>query len=169
MITEGPVPRATKGGDVLAPVAERGARGGPAGPDTGRAGLRPGGTQGHDRSPRPDELSGADVTTTLTDEGTVSIFLVIDHGTAEGLGIQAVRLVTRSEAIESLHQAVLGPAGGYAEAILEAAGLSPWHDHGSQFLPDVSQRELGFLGSTTRPSFVRARGAMVAPSGSSGP
>jgi len=104
---------------------------------------------------RPDELWGTDMTTTLTDEGTASIFFVIDHCTAECLGIHAARRGTRFEAIEPLRQAVRTTTGGYEQAILEAAGLSLRHDHGSQFLSDVYQQELRFLGITSSPAFVR--------------
>jgi len=55
---------------------------------------------------RPDERWGTDGTTTLTDEGNATIFVVVDHGTTECLGIHAARRGTRFEALEPLRQAL---------------------------------------------------------------
>ena len=104
---------------------------------------------------RPDTLWGTDLTTTITEEGTASIFVVVDHCTAECLGVHAARRGTRFEALEPLRQAVRETTKGYAEAAFETSGLTLRHDHGSQFLSDVYQDELRFLGIRSSPAFVR--------------
>ncbi len=120
-----------------------------------RAGRRHG-PKAHDRSiipDQPDVMWGTDATSTLTGEGNATIFFVIDHCTAECLGIHAARPGTRFEALEPLRQGVGACFGSFDEGV--AAGLSLRHDHGSQFISDVFQDELRFLGITSSPSFVR--------------
>lgn len=122
-----------------------------------RAG-RPHGPKAHDGSiipDQPDQLWGTDATSTLTGEGNAGIFFVIDHCTAECMGIHAARPATRFEALEPLRQAVERTFGRYGEAIAGASGLSLRHDHGSQFISDVYQDELRFLGIESSASFVR--------------
>jgi len=104
---------------------------------------------------RPDPLWGTDLTAALTGEGTASIVFVVDHCTAECLGIHVARPGTRFEALEPLHQAVGSVFGDYAEAIALEVGLSLRHDHGSQFVSDTYQHELAFLGITSSPAYVR--------------
>lgn len=101
----------------------------------------------------PDVMWGIDATSTLTGEGVATIFLLVDHCTAECLGIHAARPGTRYEALEPLRQAVASSFGSFAERV--ANGLSMRHDHGSQFISDVFQDELAFLGISSSPSFVR--------------
>jgi len=116
------------------------------------------GPKAHDRSiipERPDQLWGTDATSTLTGEGNTGIFFVVDHCTAECLGIHAARPATRFEALEPLHQAVERSFGRYAEDVARSSGLSLRHDHGSQFISDVYQDELRFLGIDSSPSFVK--------------
>jgi transposase InsO family protein len=102
---------------------------------------------------RPDVRWGTDGTSTLTDEGNATIFVLIDHCTAECLGIHAARRGTRFEALEPLRQAIGGSFGEYREGV--AVGLELRHDHGSAFVSDVYQSELKFLGITSSPSYVR--------------
>ena len=102
---------------------------------------------------RPDERWGTDGTTTLTDEGNATIFIVVDHCTSECLGIHAARRGTRFEALEPLRQAVRTSFGEYREGI--AHDLELRHDHGSMFVAEVYQDEVRFLGITSSPSFVR--------------
>jgi putative transposase len=114
------------------------------------------GPRAHDRSIIPDQADvmwGTDATSNLTGEGNATIFFVIDHCTAECLGIHAARPGTRFEALEPLRQGVGACFGDFDEGV--AAGLSLRHDHGSQFVSDVFQDELRFLGITSSPSFVR--------------
>lgn len=102
---------------------------------------------------KPDEMWGTDGTSALTGEGNATIFFVIDHCTAECLGIHAARHGTRFEALEPLRQAVRETRGAFAEAI--ATGTALRHDHGSQFISHAYQDEIHFLGIESSPSFVR--------------
>lgn len=102
---------------------------------------------------RPDVMWGTDATSTMTAEGNATIFVLIDHCTAECLGIHAARRGTRFEALEPLRQGIPHTLGEYAEKV--AVGLVLRHDHGSQFVSDVFQDELDFLGIESSPSFVR--------------
>jgi transposase InsO family protein len=86
---------------------------------------------------RPDKRWGTDATSTVTGEGTATIFFVVDHCTAECLGIHAARRGTRFEAIEPLRQAVRFSLGMYAEGAALEFGLELRHDHGSPFISDV--------------------------------
>ena len=102
----------------------------------------------------PDVMWGTDATTTLTTkEGNATIFIAVDHYTAECLAIHAARPGTRYEAVEVLRQAVRGAYGAYGPAV--AVGLLMRHDNGSVFISDVFQDELKFLGIESSPSFVR--------------
>jgi transposase InsO family protein len=102
---------------------------------------------------QPDVIWGTDATSCLTDEGTATIFIAIDHFTAECVGIHAARHGTRFEALEPLRQGIRQHFGGYRADV--ADGLSLRHDHGSQFMSDAFQDELHFLGITSSPAFVR--------------
>jgi transposase InsO family protein len=121
-----------------------------------RAG-NPHGPKAHDgtiTTSRPDQMWGIDLTSTMTtQEGNASIFILVDHCTAECLGIHATHRATRFEAVEPLRQGVMGVFGAYDDAA--ARGLAVRHDHGSQFLSDHFQRELAFLGIASSPAFVR--------------
>lgn len=105
-------------------------------------------------TPRPNERWGTDATSCLTlKQGTATVFAVIDHCTAECLGIHAARPGTRWEALEPLRQAVKEYIGPYEKAA--ADGLQLRHDNGSQFTSDAFQDELEFLAIDSSPSFVR--------------
>jgi len=117
---------------------------------------RPHGPKAHDgtiRTERVDEMWGTDMTSTLTGEGQASIFITVDHASAECLGIHTARRATRFEALEPLRQAVRFCFGAFAAGI--AAGLKVRHDHGSQFVADDYRRERTFLGIESSPAFVR--------------
>jgi transposase InsO family protein len=121
----------------------------------GRVG-RPHGPKAHDgtiRTERVDLMWGSDLTSTLTAEGQASIFVAVDHCSAECVGIHVARRATRFEALEPIRQGVRACFGGFAKGI--ADGLELRHDHGSQFVADDFQRELAFLGITPSPAFVR--------------
>ncbi len=80
---------------------------------------------------RPDEVWGTDATSCVTlREGTATIFVAVDHCTAECVGIHAANPGTRFEALEPLRQGVRAVFGTYAAGC--AAGLRLRHDHGSQ-------------------------------------
>lgn len=103
----------------------------------------------------PNEMWGIDATATLTtEEGQATVFIAVDHHTAECVGIHAARIGNRFEALEPIRQAVKTRYGAYGASI--AAGLALRHDHGSQFVSRAFQRELRFLGIESSPAFVRA-------------
>src|SRR5882762_2198416 len=54
----------------------------------------------------------------------------------------------------TIRQGVRQHFGGFAKAV--AHGLSVRHDHGSQYMSDHFQKEIGFLGIESSPAFVRA-------------
>ena len=106
------------------------------------------------RTDKINEMWGTDMTSTLTvKEGTASIFLAVDHCSLELVGIHAAKRGTRFEALEPLRQGIKRNFGKYSQAA--AAGLRLRHDHGSQFMSEVYQSELKFLGIASSPAFVR--------------
>ena len=121
-----------------------------------RAGA-PRGPRTHDGTIIPERVDlmwGTDLTTTLTGEGQVAVFVAVDHCSAECVGIHAAKRATRFEALEPIRQGVRRCFGGFAQGI--GRGLSVRHDHGSQSMSDAFQRELTFLGIDSSPAFVRA-------------
>ncbi len=103
---------------------------------------------------RPDVMWGMDATSTFTRlDGMATIFIAVDHCTAECLGLHAAKPGTRFEALEPLRQGVKAIFGGYAPRV--AQGLQARHDHGSQYMSEVFQDELRFLGIVSSPAFVR--------------
>lgn len=117
----------------------------------------PHGPRAHDgtiKTELVDETWGADMTTTLTvSEGNASIFFVVDHCSLECLGIHAAKPGTRFEALEPIRQGVRRSFGAFGPNA--AQGLKLRHDHGSQYVSDVFQEELVFLGIESSPSYVR--------------
>jgi putative transposase len=104
---------------------------------------------------RPNQMWGTDATSTVTlHDGPVTVFVGVDHGTLEGIGIHAAKRATRFEAFEPIRQGVRQQYGAVSAGI--AAGLQVRHDHGSQYMSDDFQAELRFLGITSSPAFVRA-------------
>jgi transposase InsO family protein len=121
-----------------------------------RAGS-PRGPRAHDGTIIPDAVDvmwGTDLTTTVTGQGQVAVFVAVDHHSAECIGIHAALRATRFEALEPLRQGVRRHFGAFAKDI--ARGLALRHDHGSQYMADDFQKELRFLGITSSPAFVRA-------------
>jgi transposase InsO family protein len=103
---------------------------------------------------QPDVMWGMDATSAVTRlEGTATIFVAIDHCTAECIGLHAAKPGTRFEALEPVRQGLHAIFGSYTESV--AAGLQARHDHGSVYLSDVFQDELRFLGIVSSPAFVR--------------
>jgi len=103
---------------------------------------------------QPNEVWGTDNTATVTfEDGPVTVFVAVDHCTTECVGLHAAKRATRFEALEPIRQGVRDYCGGFrAEA---AAGLLLRHDHGSQYMSDDFQAEIGFLGMESSPAFVR--------------
>lgn len=117
----------------------------------------PRGPRAHDGTIIPeavDVMWGTDLTTTITGEGQVAVFVAVDHCSAECVGIHAARHANRFEALEPIRQGVRRHFGGFAQGI--AAGLALRHDHGSQYMADDFQKEIAFLGIESSPAFVRA-------------
>jgi putative transposase len=117
---------------------------------------QPHGAKAHDGTiipDRPDTMWGTDATAGWTEEGLATIFIAVDHYTAECIGIHAARRGTRFEALEPLRQGIQTHFGAYREQV--AVGLALRHDHGSQFMSHLFQAELRFLGITSSPAFVR--------------
>ncbi len=117
----------------------------------------PRGPRNHDGTIIPDTVDtmwGTDLTTTITGEGQVAVFVAVDHYSAECVGIHAARRATRFEALEPIRQGVRRCFGAFAKEI--ARGLAVRHDHGSQYMSDAFQKELAFLGIESSPAFVRA-------------
>ena len=86
-------------------------------------------------------------------EGTATVFVAMDHATAECVGFHVAKSGNRFEALEPMRQGMRERFGGYAAQI--AAGLSLRHDPGSAYLSEVFQDELRFLGIQSSPHFVR--------------
>ena len=104
---------------------------------------------------RPDEMWGTDATSVFTlDEGQATVFIAVDHCTAEGVGIHAAKIGDRFEALEPIRQGVKRCFGAYQPLI--ASGLKLRHDHGSQYMSDAFQTEIDFLGIESSPAFVRS-------------
>ena len=117
---------------------------------------RPRGPHAHDgtiRTDRVDVIGGTDLTSVVTDEGVASVFVAVDHGSTECVGLHAARRATRFEALEPIRQGVRASFGGFAGGV--ARGLKLRHDHGSQYLADDFQAEIAFLGIEGSPAFVR--------------
>jgi transposase InsO family protein len=122
----------------------------------GRVG-RPRGPRNHDGTIIPDSINsmwGTDMTTTWTREGQVAVFIAVDHHNAECVGIHAARHGTRFEALEPLRQGVRRHFGAIGKDVVH--GLAVRHDHGSQYMSDLFQTEMRFLGIESSPAFVRA-------------
>jgi transposase InsO family protein len=120
-----------------------------------RAG-RPRGPKAHDgtiTTERVDLVGGTDLTSVMTGEGQATVFVAVDHCSAECLGIHASRDANRFEALEPVRQAVRRCHGGFGEGV--ATGLRLRHDHGSQYVSHDFQKEVRFLGVEGSPAFVR--------------
>src|SRR3954468_6051112 len=130
----------------------------------------PRGPRTHDGTIIPDTVDtmwGTDLTTTITGEGQVAVFVAVDHYSAECVGIHAARRATRFEAPEPIRQGVRRCFGGFGPGI--GRGLSIRHDHGSQYMSDAFQQELAFLGIESSPPSCGRLREMAAPSASSAP
>ena len=103
---------------------------------------------------RPNQMWGTDATTCFTTrDGTATVFIAVDHCTADCVGAHVARRGTRFEALEPLRQGVREYLGGYGTDL--ALGLVVRHDHGSPYMSDHFQQELRFLGIRSSPAFVR--------------
>lgn len=104
---------------------------------------------------KPNAMWGTDATAAYTEEdGQVTVFVAVDHFTAECVGIHAAKPGTRYEALEPIKHGVRTRFGAVGRDV--AQGLTVRHDNGSQYVSDVFQDELKFMGITSSPSFVRS-------------
>src|SRR3954454_10212083 len=120
-----------------------------------RAG-HPRGPKAHDgtiTTARVDLMWGTDLTSVMTGEGQAAVFVAVDHGSAECVGIHASLRADRFEALEPVRQAVRERFGAFAKDI--ATGLRLRHDHGSQYVSHHFRAEIRFLGIEGAPAFVR--------------
>ena len=103
----------------------------------------------------PDVMWGTDATQAYTRlDGSVTVFVAVDHYTGEVVGIHATSRATRYEALEPIYQGVREHFGPLCKDVAE--GLTLRHDHGSQYMSHHFQNELKFLGITASPSFVKS-------------
>src|SRR5687768_1897907 len=75
---------------------------------------------------RPDAMWGIDATAAWTAEGTATVFIAVDHFTAECVGIHAAKRGTRFEALKPLRQGIREHFDGYRQNV--ATGLALRHD-----------------------------------------
>ena len=81
----------------------------------------------------------------ITDGGVAPIFVAVDHGSIECVGLHAARRATRFEALEPIRQGVRERFGAFAEGI--AGGLNPdapFQSHRRARTPQESWRKQGF-------------------------
>lgn len=114
------------------------------------------GPRNHDgtiHTQRPDEMWGTDATQVALRGGLLCwVFLVIDHCTAECIGVHASLSGSRFEALEPLRQGVRELKGPIDRDV--ATGLAIRHDHGSQYMSHAFQEEIRFLGMRSSPAYV---------------
>jgi transposase InsO family protein len=112
----------------------------------------------HDRpiiTAAPNVMWATDATqVTTVRDGKVWLFGVAEHWNAELLGWHVAKHGTRYEAIQALGMAVRQQFGHLgADA---ARGLALRHDHGSNFMADVFQKQIRFWGVAPSYAFVAA-------------
>jgi transposase InsO family protein len=117
----------------------------------------PHGPRAHDGTIIPERIDtmwGTDMTTTVTrHDGQVAIFIAVDHFSAECVDIHAAKHGPRFEALEPIRQGMRAHWGACGQDV--AHGLMLRHDHGSQYMSQVFQDEVAFLGIESSPAFVR--------------
>jgi putative transposase len=101
----------------------------------------------------PNVMWAIDATQVATvEDGKVWLFGVVEHWNAEMLGWHVAKHGTRYEAIQALGMAVRQQFGGLDAGA--ARGLALRHDHGSNFMADVFQKQIGFWGMAPSYAFV---------------
>jgi putative transposase len=101
----------------------------------------------------PNVMWATDATqiTTVRD-GKVWLFGVVEHWNAELLGWHVAKHGTRYEAVQALGMAVRQQFGHLSADA--ARGLALRHDHGSNFMADVFQKQMRFWGVAPSYAFV---------------
>jgi len=119
-----------------------------------RARTRPETT--HDRqiiTEAPNVMWAIDATQGITvRDGKVWLFGVVEHWNAEMLGWHVAKHGTRYEAIQALGMAVRQQFGHLNAGV--ARGLALRHDHGSNFMANVFQKQMRFWGVAPSYAFV---------------
>src|SRR3954452_21785279 len=82
--------------------------------------------------------------------GSAAVFVALDHGSAEWVGIHAHAGATRFQALEPIRQSVRQHLAG-SKAIDRTPALR--HDHGSRYMSNHFQKELAFPGIDSSPAF----------------
>ena len=77
----------------------------------------------------------------------------VDHCSGEFIGTHASSSASRWEALEPVRQGVTRHFGGVGPDV--AKGLTLRHDHGSNYMADDFQKEIGCFGILSSPAFVR--------------
>ena len=85
-------------------------------------------------------------------DGKVWLFGVVEHWNAEMLGWHVAKHGTRYEAVQALGMAVRQGFGHLGAGA--ARGLALRHDHGSNFMADVFQKQMRFWGVAPSYAFV---------------
>jgi putative transposase len=110
----------------------------------------------HDRhivTAAPNIMWATDATQiTTVQDGKVWLFGVAEHWNAELIGWHVAKRGTRFEAIQALSMAVRQQFGHLGAGV--ARGLALRHDHGSNFMSDVFQKQIGFWGMAPSYAFV---------------
>ena len=110
----------------------------------------------HDRhitTAAPNIMWAIDATQiTTAQDGKVWLFGVAEHWNAELLGWHVTKSGTRYEAVQALGMAVRQQFGHLSAGA--ARGLALRHDHGSNFMADVFQKQIGFWGMAPSYAFV---------------
>ena len=110
----------------------------------------------HDRhivTAAPNLMWATDATqVTTVRDGKVWLFGVAEHWNAELLGWHVAKRGTRFEAIQAVGMAVHQQFGHLGAGA--ARGLALRHDHGSNFLADVFQKQIKFWGMAPSYAFV---------------
>ena len=130
----------------------------------------PHGPRAHDGTIIPeavDVMWGTDLTTTITGEGQVAVFVAVDHHSAECVGVHAARRATRFEALEPVRQGVRRHFGGFAEGSPAASRSGTTTARNSWLMP--SRRRARSSASKARPPSSARRRATAAPNASSAP
>jgi putative transposase len=119
-----------------------------------RAQPRP--TASHDRhivTAAPNSMRATDATQIITvEDGKVWLFGVAERWNAELLGWHVTKRGTRFEAIQAVGMAVRRQFGQLDAGA--ARGLALRHDHGSNFMSDVFQKQVRFWGISPSHAFV---------------
>jgi transposase InsO family protein len=101
----------------------------------------------------PNVMWAIDATQVITvQDGKVWLFGVVEHWNAEVLGWHVAKHGTRYEAVQALGMAVCHQFGHLGAGA--ARGLALRHDHGSNFMADVFQKQMRFWGVAPSYAFV---------------